>query len=142
MKLLPLLLASALLLVPSGATVAQQVCPCVPISHEWIVEACETWNCAAAATVMANGDKYVLALPSNSDDFKWVVLRRIVSGSAIVPSDAPFRISAFDDASAAMTHFNTIDHDFEPMVMTVPDGKFIVLSRSTGASTRRRPSNH
>ena len=142
MKTLPFLLAALLALVPANALIAQQICPCVPVSHQWVADACDTWNCAAAATVMANGDKYVLALPSNSDDFKWVVLRRIVTGSAILPADAPFRITMFDGAPEAMANFGSIDHDFEPMVLSAPDGKFLVIARSTAASTRKRAAGH
>jgi hypothetical protein len=136
-----LLLACTLLLVPSGALVAQQVCPCVPLTHEWIVEPCNSWNCAAAATILANGDKYVIALPTNSDDFKWLILRRIVSGSAIIPADAPFRVAAFDGASEAMARYGSVGEEFTPMMLTAPDGKFLVLSRST-AAPRRRAATH
>jgi len=136
-----LLLACTLALVPSAALVAQQVCPCVPLTHEWIIEPCENWNCAAAAAILANGDKYVIAIPSNSDDFKWLILRRVVGGSVAMPADAPFRVAAFDGPSEAMARYSSLGEEFSPMMLTAPDGKFLVLSRSV-AAPRRRAASH
>jgi hypothetical protein len=137
MKKLSVILACSLLLFPFAAG-AQSACPCVPITHLWIVDACESWNCAAAATIMSNGDKYLLTLPTNSDDFKWAVVRRVAAGSAAVSPDAPFRVEAFDSASDATARFEGLGHDFEPIMLSAPDGKFLVLARSTAASARKR----
>ena len=137
MKKLTLALTCCLLLFPI-ASGAQNLCPCVPVTHLWIADACETWNCAAAATIMSNGDKYLMTLPTNSDDFKWVVVRRVAAGAATVSPDAPFRVEAFDGASVAMARFDGLGHDFEPIMLTAPDGKFLVVARSTAASARRR----
>jgi hypothetical protein len=138
MRTLRIALVCSLALLPIGAA-AQQVCPCVPISHQWIVEACDSWNCAAAATILANGDPYVLTLPTGDDEHKWVVVRRIVAGSATVSPDAPFSIETFDDGTAAMVRFNGIDHALHPMVVTGRDGKFLVIARSA-QSVRPRPA--
>lgn len=140
MRTLRLALACSLALVPLPA-VAQQVCPCVPITHVWTAEACDTWNCAAAATIMANGDQYVLTLPTNDDEHKWVVVRRITSGSATVSPDAPFTVEQFDDGNVAMARFNGIDHGLHPMVVTGADGKFLVIARSA-ASVRPHAAGH
>src|SRR4051812_8533209 len=104
MKTLGLVLGLTLL-VPAVA-VPQQVCPCVPLSYQWIVTPCESWNCAAAAMVMGNGDRYVLSMPTASDDFKWVVIKRVVAGSAIVSPDDPFKLESFDGMSAASIRFD------------------------------------
>jgi hypothetical protein len=141
MKNLPLILACSLLLFPI-ASGAQQACPCVPISHLWIVDGCDSWNCAAAATIMANGDKYVVALPTNADDYKWVVVRRVAAGSATVSPDAPFLVEAFDGASDAMARYGAINHDLQPMMLTGPDGKFLVVSRNAAAPKRQRAVTH
>jgi hypothetical protein len=137
MKKLSVILACSLLLFPIAAG-AQSACPCVPITHLWIVEACESWNCAAAAAIMSNGDKYLVALPTNSEDFKWVVVRRVAAGSAVVSPDAPFRVESFDGVYDAMARFDGLVHDFEPMMLTAPDGKFLVVARSTASSVRKR----
>jgi hypothetical protein len=136
MRKLRFILACSLLLLPI-AVGAQEHCPCVPVTHLWIVNGCESWNCAAAATIMANGDKYFLTLPTNSDDFKWVVVRRVVAGSATVAPDAPFRLESFDGVSDAMSRFDSIDRQFEPMLLTAPDGKFLVVVRSTAVPRKR-----
>jgi hypothetical protein len=115
----------------------QQVCPCVPIAHEWIVDACTSWNCAVAAAIMADGSSDVLPVPSGSDDFKWVVLRRIAVGSAIIPPDAPFRVESFTVLSDAMARFSAIDPDLRPLLFTAPDGSVLIVSRSTAQPRRR-----
>lgn len=110
---------------------AQQTCPCVPIAREWIVSACESWNCAAAAMVMANGNPDVLSLPSGSDDFKWVVIRAVPVGSAIAAPDEPFKVETFSDLTTAMDHFQSINPDYRPFLFTLPDGHVLVVLRST-----------
>jgi hypothetical protein len=117
-----------MLLVPAAA-VPQELCPCVPLTYQWIVTPCDTWNCAAAATVLANGDKYVIAVPTASNDFKWVVVKRVVAGSAIVSPNDPFKLASFDRMGEAMTQFDTIEGALQPMILTVPDGKFLVITR-------------
>jgi hypothetical protein len=116
---------------------AQQACPCVPVSHQWIVNACESWNCAAAAAVLANGDPDVLSIPSGSEDFKWVVLRRVPTGSATVPPDAPFTVESFSALSDAMSRYQAINPDFRPFLFTLQDGGALVVSRSTPQPRRR-----
>ena len=116
-----------LLLLPMAAG-AQEHCPCVPVSHLWIVEPCETWNCATAATVLAAGDKYVFALPTNNDDFKWVVLRRVPAGTAA--QTGPFTIETFDTSINAMSRLSAIDPQLTPMIASGADGKFLVVARS------------
>ncbi len=136
----PLVLAAALTLFVAGNAVPQQVCPCIPISYEWTVIPCETWNCAASALVMANGDKFVLSMPTGSDDYKWVVVKRIVSGSAIVSPDAPYKIDAFDAMDGAFSRFAIVSKDLQPMMLTVPDGKVLLISRS--APEKHRSVGH
>ena len=127
----PLVFAVALTLFVAGVAIPQQVCPCVPLSYEWTVVPCETWNCAASAMVMANGDKFVLAMPTGSDDFKWVVIKRIVSGTAVSSPDAPFKLDSFDGMDGAFNRFAIISRDLQPLVLTAPDGKVLLITRST-----------
>ena len=116
---------------------AQQVCPCVPVAHEWIVRECDSWNCAAAATIMANGDPNVLSMPTGSDDFKWVIIRRIPVGSATIPADAPFKIETFSTLATATSRFESITPEFQPMLLTAPDGQILIVSRSAAHPRRR-----
>ena len=131
-----LLLAVVLIALPGQA---QQLCPCVPISHEWIVTACETWNCAASAAILSNGSPDVLTMPSGSDDFKWIVLRRIVTGSATTPADAPFKVESFPTLSEATSRFAGIEDGLKAMLLTAPDGNVVIVMRS---SARRRAAGH
>lgn len=133
-------LIGGLLFLMPGVAVSQEVCPCIPLTYQWIVTPCETWNCAAAATVMSNGDKYVLAMPTGSDDFKWVVIKRIVSGSAIISPDAPFTVDSFDGMAAATTRYDLVGHELQPMLLTAPDGKVLVIARNP--TTKRRAVGH
>lgn len=140
MRTLALAFALALF-IPSIAT-SQEACPCVPLSYQWIATPCETWNCAASAAIMANGDKYVLAMPTGADDFKWVVLKRVVAGSVIVSPDAPFKIDSFDRMDSASSNFALMGKDQQAMLLTVPDGKVVIISRNLDVAARKRSVGH
>ena len=116
-------------------------CPCVPISYQWVATACETWNCAQSAMVLANGDPYVVSAPTSTNDYKWVVLRRIVVGSAVVSDDAPFTVQSYDSASEALSHFTSADGDTHPMMLTTIDGKALVVQLRK-PDARRRAAGH
>jgi hypothetical protein len=132
----PLLLIALIAILPLSAS-GQQTCPCVPIALEWTVNACPSWNCAAAAAIMADGSPDVLSMPSGSDDFKWVVLRRVAVGSAIESPDAPFKVEAFTTLTEAMNRFQGIGADFRPFLFTAPDGNVLIVSRNTSQPRRR-----
>jgi hypothetical protein len=106
---------------------AQNVCPCVPVTHLWTVESCDSWNCAASAAIMANGDPNVLTMPAPGNDGHWLVLKRVNSGSYIAPPDAPYLLESFDSVDGAMARF-TAAGDHAPMILSVPDGKFVVVT--------------
>lgn len=132
------LVALVLVLASVPLNADDNVCPCVPLSHEWIATSCETWNCAQAALILANGDPYVFAVPTASTTWKWVVLRRVVSGSFIPSADEPFVLEQFEGMPAAVARFSALDHDTVPMLMSMTDGKAVVLSLR---AARRRPSS-
>jgi hypothetical protein len=111
----------------AGAADAQQACPCIPISHVWSVETCQTWNCAASAMIVANGDPYVMSMPAPSDDGRWLVVKRVNAGSYIASPDAPFVLEMFDGADGASARFMSVAADHRPMLLSVPDGKFVVV---------------
>jgi hypothetical protein len=121
------MLVLAMLTLSAGVTSGQQVCPCVPIAHEWVVEACETWNCAASAAILANGDPHVLALPAATGDGRWLVVKRVTSGTYTPPADAPFATETFDGVDGATARFASVAADRAPILLTAPDGKFLVI---------------
>jgi len=112
-------------------------CPCVPRTLLWTVEACETWNCAQAALIQANGDPYVMSMPTNSAQYKWIVMRRIVSGSSTVSPNAPFLIDSYSNMGEAFSAYATIDSSAMPMMFSAVDGAMLVV-RLREAS--RRPN--
>jgi hypothetical protein len=136
MKLRRTLLTVLLAILPVYGK-AQQACPCVPIAHEWIVSACDTWNCAVAAQVIAEGSPDVIAMPSGSDDFKWIVLRRVATGGAIVSPEGPFKIETFTNVGDGAVRFQAINPELRPLLLTVPDGNVLIVSRNTSQPRRR-----
>ena len=119
----------ALLFVAVAAVVDadDNFCPCIPTSFQWIVTPCDTWNCASSAAILANGDPYVMAFPTGSNDHKWVVLRRVATGSAVTSPDSPFLVDSHRTLSEAVAQYSTIDHDALPMIMTAVNGEMLVV---------------
>src|SRR5512142_3047210 len=109
-------LAAFAVLCLATAASAQNVCPCVPITQLWIVKECATWNCAASALVIANGDKCTMTMPTDSDDYPWLVIQRVNSGTQVANPDAPFTIETFEGMSDASARFAAITSDFHPMM--------------------------
>jgi hypothetical protein len=130
--------ASATLL--AGRSVAQQACPCVPVTHVWIAEPCDSWSCAASAVSLADG-KDVVPMPTTSSDFGWVVLHRVTSGAAIA-SPNTFKVDGFDTLADGVDHFNATDHDLQPMLLTAPDGKVLVVARLEPEKPRSHAVRH
>ncbi len=122
------LVLALLLTVSAAAAVADDPCPCFTTGFIWLADACETWNCAASAMVLANGDAHVLVIPTASNSFKWVVLRRVVGGSVAVSPDAPFVVQSFRSMADGTAHFATIGNDRVPMMLTTMDGDVLVVA--------------
>lgn len=120
-----------------GASFGQSLCPCVPISHEWIVESCDTWNCAASALVLANGDPHVMIVPAATGDGRWLVVRQIAAGQYAPPADAPFIVETFDGVDGASARFVSVAGDHAPVMLSVPDGKFLVITLRNPGQKRR-----
>ena len=119
-----------------GRSGAQEACPCVPLTHLWIVEPCDTWSCAAAMVSLADA-KDVVPLPTSSSDYHWVVLRRVASGSAMA-SPNTFKVDGFDTLAEGVNRFQTTDHDLQPILVTAPDGKVLVVARLEPEKPRTR----
>jgi hypothetical protein len=109
-----------------------------PIRYTWLVSSCETWNCAAAALVMANGDKHVMVLPTAYDERPWLVLRRVEEGSVYVPDEEPFGCEVYDSVGMAVTGFEAIEPCRRAMILNVPDGRAVVMSLRSCTSTKVR----
>ena len=131
----PVFFAVLTLLVQSVG--AQQVCPCVPVSHTWTVETCNSWNCAASAMIMAGGDPYVLSMPAPSADGRWLIVKRVAAGSYVANPDAPFLLETFDGADGAGARFVSVSADRGPMLLSVPDGRFVVVMSRDPLPKRR-----
>ena len=121
------MLAAALTLFAAVAVQAQTE---KPIRWTWIATSCENWNCAAAALVLANGDKQVIALPTGNDDRPWLILKRVEEGAIYIPDDEPYGCEVFANVTDAGSRFTAMDGCHGPMMMNVPDGRAVVVSLS------------
>ncbi len=114
-----------------------------PIRWTWIATSCETWNCAAAALVLANGDKNVIALPTGNDARPWLIVKRVEEGSIYIPEDEPYGCEVFANVTDAGTAFTAMDTCHGPLMMNVPDGRAVVVSLSAcGEQTKKRRAAH
>ena len=109
-----------------------------PIRWTWIASSCETWNCAAAALVLADGDKHVIALPTGNEDRPWLILKRVEEGSIYTPPDEPYACEIFANVTEAGTRFTAMDICHGPMMMNVPDGRAVVVSLSKCGDTAKK----
>lgn len=110
-----------------------------PIRHTWIASSCETWNCAAAALVLADGDASVIVLPTGQSDRPWVIVRRVEEGSVFIPEDEPFACEVFDTVSDASARFSAMDSCHGPLILNVPDGRAVITSlQKCGAAKKQR----
>jgi hypothetical protein len=125
-------LFSLLVAVPMAAD-----CPCVPITHAWVVKTCDDWNCASAELAVASGDPQVIAVPVAIGDTRWLILRRFAAGAAIDTSNDPFQLHQFDGMDGAVSHYSTIAHERRPMLLTAPDGQVLVIALKQPEARRR-----
>jgi hypothetical protein len=126
-KPIKLLLPFIVIVITAAAAAADDPCPCIPLSYTWLAEPCGTWNCAASALVLADGDPNVVIMPTASDKFKWVILRRIVTGSVTVSPDAPFVVEHFSSMNDGSARFSTIEQDQSPLLLTPASGNVLVV---------------
>ena len=131
MRSILLSLATVLLAFPVIAE-----CPCVPVTHLWTIKSCDTFNCAMNEFMLSNGSADVMVIPTNSTDAKFIVLERVPAGSLVI-ADPIFTLQSFDGWSDASIQFATIADTLKPILMTAPDGKFLVISRNVAEPRRR-----
>ena len=99
-----------------------------PIRYTWIATSCDTWNCAAAAMIMANGEHHLMALRTNDSERPWLVLKRVEEGSIALPDDEPFACQHFESFNDALAKYGTLEPCLSPMILTVPGNQSVVLS--------------
>jgi hypothetical protein len=115
---------------------AQQVTD--PIRYTWIATSCETWNCAASALVLANGEPNVIVLPTNVPELPWLILRRVEEGSIYIPETESFGCNVFAEISAATANYGGVESCRKPMLLTVPDGRTVVIALNNCKQQGRR----
>jgi hypothetical protein len=114
----------------------------IPLEYKWQVSACQNWNCAASALVSAGGDPYVIALPTNSSQYSWIVVRRVLGGSFFYPDDAPFRVETYEDAGMGVSRYTSLDHTFAPLSITTPDRRMLVIYLNAPEPAKPRAVTH
>jgi len=134
----PLIAAAALVLL--ALPIVADPCPCIPISHLWTVRSCDTFDCASSEFTLSAGSGDYVIVPTSSTDVKWVVLQRVAAGTA-TSSDPTFTLDAFDGFTDASLRYMTIASELKPMIMSAPDGRFLVIARQT-PEPRRRAAGH
>jgi len=113
-----------------------------PIRYTWIASSCATWNCAAAAMVLANGDTNVVVLPTGLIDTPFVVLRRVEEGSIVLPEGEPFGCEVFDDMNSAAATYNATETCRSPLLFNMPDGRMAVTSLYKCSAVGKRRATH
>jgi hypothetical protein len=121
---------------------ADDLCPCIPLTHLWTVKTCNDWNCANTELLLGNGDPQVFAVPVGLTDGRWLVMRRFVSGSAVADPNDPFQLEQFPKMNDGFSRFATIDQQQKPLLMTSPDGQVLVASMKPSGNTRRHAATH
>ena len=132
------LLASVLLFATSVAAGGEELCPCVPVSHVWVSTACETFDCAMASLVVGGGSPYMIAVPTGGSKYKWVVVRRVVAGSAISSPDEPSLVDSYATMAQAAQQFDTLDPAVLPKMISTVDGKSLIVRLRDADPERRR----
>ena len=131
-------LAVLLLTFAAVAAVADDDPITKPIRYTWIATSCENWNCAAAALVLADGDKYVMVLPTGRDEKPWIILRRVEEGSIEIPEDEPYECNVYPTVNDAAIEYGVMDVCHAPLMLNVPDGRAVVASLKTCGSSKKR----
>ncbi len=111
-----------------------------PIRYTWIVTSVGSWKEAAAALALADGDGSVLAMPSGEESHPWLLLRRVEEGSIFIPDDEPRVCDVYTTMTEASSHYMGMGTCHGAMLLTVPDGRSLVVSvrDCTDDGSRRR----
>jgi hypothetical protein len=136
-----ILTLAILVLASAAAAPAQDLCPCVPVAHLWVVKTCNDWPCASTEILLAGGDPQVMALPVALTDARWLMVRRVSAGAFIDNAGDPFQLEQFDGMKNAVTRYGEYTTEHHPMLLTAPDGQVLVLALKN-PEPKRRASLH
>jgi hypothetical protein len=137
-KRIALLATVLLFLSAAAATGGEEMCPCVPISHVWVSTACETFDCVMSSLVVDGGTPYIVAVPTGGSKYKWVVVRRVVAGSAVSSPDEPSIVDSYNTMAIAAEQFDTLDPAVLPKMISTVDGKSLIVRLREADPERRR----
>lgn len=99
-----------------------------PIRYTWVVTSCPTWNEAASAMVLANGNPNVMILPTGNRERPWVILKLVEQGAVYDPEDEPYSCEVSATVADASGRYAVVDACRGPMMLSVPDGRAVVIS--------------
>ncbi|MGZ7041791.1 MAG: hypothetical protein ACXVH7_08380 [Thermoanaerobaculia bacterium] len=111
------------------------------MTHLWVVKSCDTFDCATSEFILSNGSADTIVLPTGSEDVKWVVLARVASGTA-ASLDPTFNLETFDGWPEAAARYGALDVALKPMMLSSPDGKFLIVARNQPEPRRRAVTRH
>ena len=106
--------------------------------YRWFATPCDTWGCAIAAMASANGDRFVIVLPTKSTAHPWVVLKRTDAGFTEGTVDPTFQVEGFSDLAVAAARFSSIEKEQIPILVTTTDGGMLVVAMHGKEPTKRR----
>ena len=114
-----------------------------PIRYTWVVTSCETWNHAASAMVLADGNPNVMVLPTGKAERPWIVLKLVEEGTIFAPDEEPYSCEVLQTVTEASSRFDSIDSCHGPIVMSMPDGRAVVISlKKCGDGGKSRAVRH
>jgi hypothetical protein len=91
-----------------------------------------------ASLVVGGGSPYVVAIPIGGSKYKWVVIRRVAAGSAIVSPDEPSVVDSYSTMAKAAEQFATLDPAMLPKMISTVDGKSLIVRLREADPDRRR----
>jgi hypothetical protein len=113
-----------------------------PIRYTWVVTSCETWNAAASALVLANGNPNVLVMPTGDSTRPWVILKLVEEGAVYDPEDEPYSCEVSATVAAASGRYAIVDSCHNPMLLSMPDGRAVVVSLKSCGEGKARAIRH
>jgi hypothetical protein len=113
-----------------------------PIRYTWVVASCTSWNEGASALVLANGNPNVMVLPTNNPNQPWIILKLVEEGSVYDPEDEPYSCEVAATVSDASARYTALDACRGPMILSVPDGRTVVVSLKECGGGKGRSVRH
>jgi hypothetical protein len=111
----------------------------VPPPQVWIAVPCGDWNCVMAELTVAGGDPNVIAVPTTSTEYPWIVLERVQAGVIGGETETPWTVEQFTFISDASNRFSAILPNLSPVMVTTTSQGFLIASRNPA---RRRAASH